>query len=185
MSRGRRGAQVMCGRQTESKEAFMPDWFVSGFSPIGLLAVVLQQIPGIIRAVHPPGVDPFAHNSGSLPVEILEKAFGIATILLLVVVLARVPVPSILRTVSLVSAFSILTAYYLFYVLYYMGVTDWPILLGMAAFPPLCFLLVALYQGNYPAVMTSVIFGGVHVGLTYANLGPAAGNDSGQATRPS
>jgi len=55
----------------------------------------------------------------------------------------------------------------------------------MAAFPPLCFFLVALYQGNYPALITSVVFGGVHVGLTYANLGPHAGKDFGQATRPS
>ena len=47
----------------------------------------------------------------------------------------------------------------------------------MAAFPPLCFLLVALSQGNYPALTTSVVFGGVHVGLTYANLGPGAGKD--------
>ena len=163
----------------------MPAWLISGFSPIGLLAVVLQQIPGIVWALHPPTVDPFAHNSGSLPVEILEKTFGIATIVLLVVVLARVPVPALLKTVSLVAAFAILAAYYSFYVLYYMGVTSWPILLGMAAFPPLCFLLVALYQGNYPAVMTSVIFGGVHVGLTYANLGPAASKDLGQTTRPS
>ena len=162
----------------------MPAWLVSGFSPIGLLAVILQQIPGIVWALHPPTVDPFAHNSGSLPVEILEKSFGIATVVLLVVVLARVPVPSLLKTVSLVGAFAVLAAYYLFYVLYYMGVTDWPILLGMAAFPPLCFLLVALYQGNYPALITSVIFGGVHVGSDVANLGPAASKDFGQATRP-
>lgn len=159
----------------------MPAWLVSGFSPVGLLAVILQQIPGIVWALHPPAVDPFAHNSGSLPVEVLEKSFGIATIVLLVVVLARIPLPSILKTVSLVGAFAILAAYYLFYVLYYMGVTSWPVLLGMAAFPPLCFLLVALYQGNYPAVMTSVIFGGVHVGLTYANLGPAASKEFGHA----
>jgi hypothetical protein len=163
----------------------MPAWLSSGFSPIGLLAVVLQQLPGIVWAIHPPEVDPFARNSGSLPVEVLEKTFGIATVVLLVVVLARVPVPSLLKTVSLVGAFAVLAAYYLFYVLYYTGVTDWPVLLGMAAFPPLCFLLVALYQGNYPAIITSVVFGGVHVGLTYANLGPAAAKAAGQATRPS
>jgi hypothetical protein len=163
----------------------MPAWLASGFSPIGLLAVVLQQIPGIVWALHPPAVDPFASNSGSLPIEILEKTFGIATVVLLVVVLARVPVPSALTTVSLIGAFAVLAAYYLLYVLYFMGVTDWPVLFGMAAFPPLCFLLVALYQGNYPAIITSVIFGGVHVGLTYGNLGPGASKDFGQARRPS
>ena len=92
----------------------MPAWLSSGFSPMGLLAVVLQQIPGIVWAIHPPAVDPFAHNSGSPPVEILEKTFGIATVVLLVVVLARVPVPSLLKTVSLVGAFAVLAAYYLF-----------------------------------------------------------------------
>ena len=127
----------------------MPAWLSSGFSPIGLLAVVLQQLPGIVWALHPPEVDPFAHNSGSLPVEMLEKTFGIATVVLLVVVLARVPIPSVVRTVSLVGVFAILAS------------------------------------SNYPAILTSVIFGGVHVGLTYANLGPAATKDVGQATRPS
>ena len=152
----------------------MPDWFVSGFSSVGLLVVVLQQIPGIIWAVHPPKVDPFAHNSGTLPVEILEKAFGIATVVLLVVVVARTPLLPGLRTAFLSGAFATLAAYYCFYVLYYLGVTSLPILLGMAAFPPLCFLFVGLSQGNYPATITSVAFGVVHVGLTYSNLGPTA-----------
>jgi hypothetical protein len=152
----------------------MPDWFVSGFSLVGLLVVVLQQIPGIVWAVHPPKVDPFAHNSGTLPVEILEKTFGIATILLLVVVVAKAPIFPGSRTAFLIGAFAILAAYYCFYVLYYLGVTSLPILLGMAAFPPLCFLFVGLAQGNYPAMITSVAFGAVHVGLTLANFGPTA-----------
>jgi len=148
----------------------MPDWLVDGFSPVGLSAVVLQQIPGIIRAIRPPSVDPFAHNSGTVVVEILEKSFGIGTILLLVVVFAKAPLFPGLNTVFLIGAFVVLATYYAFYVAYYLGVTRLPVLLGMAAFPPMSFLLVALYQGNYLAVATSVIFGVVHVGLTYANF---------------
>ena len=107
-------------------------------------------------------------------VELLEKTFGIATIVLLVVVFARTPLLPGLSTVFLAGAFVVLAAYYALYVAYYLGVTDLAVLLGMAAFPPLSFLLVALYQGNYPALVTSVIFGVVHVGLTYANLGPGS-----------
>jgi len=158
----------------------MPHWFVSGFSPVGLLVVVLQQIPGIIWAIHPPKVDPFAHNSGTLTVEILEKTFGITTILLLVIVVARVPIPPVVRSVFLLGAFAVLAAYYCFYVVYYLGVTSLPVLLAMAAFPPLCFLFVGLAQGNYLAMITSVVFGAVHVGLTLANFGPAA--NSGEQT---
>ena len=47
--------------------------------------------PGVIWAIHPPKLDPFAQNSGTLLVEILEKTFGIATILLLVVVVTSTP----------------------------------------------------------------------------------------------
>jgi len=54
--------------------------------------------------------------------------------------------------------------------LYYLGFTSLPFPLGMAAFPPGCFLFVALYQGNYLAIITSLVFGAVHVGLTYANF---------------
>lgn len=148
----------------------MPTWLTSGFSPVGLAVVVLQQIPGIIWAIHPPETDPFAQNSGTLLVEILEKTFGIATILLLIVVFARAPLLPGLSRAFLVGTFIILATYYAFYVLYYYGITSLPVLLGMAAFPPLSFLLLALYQGNYPALVTSVVFGVVHVGLTYSNF---------------
>ncbi len=153
----------------------MPDWLVSGFSLAGLAIVVLQQIPGIVWAIHPPKVDPFAQNSGTLRVEILEKGFGIATILMVVVVPARAAILPGLSTLFLVGAFVVLAAYYVLYILYYRGLTQLPVLLGMAAFPPICYLLIALYQGNYPALVTSVIFGIVHVSLTYANLGPGGG----------
>jgi len=155
----------------------MPDWLVSRFSLAGLVVVVLQQAPGIVRAMHPPGIDPFAKNSGTLPVEILEKTFGIATILLLVVVPATASMFPTLRPLVLGGAFVVLATYYLFYVLYYLGFTSLPILLGMAAFPPVCFLLAALHQGNYLALITSLIFGAVHVGLTYANFAPRAKNN--------
>ena len=54
----------------------MPGWLVSGLSLAGLAAVVAQQIPGIVWAIHPPQVDPFAQNSGALLVEILERVSG-------------------------------------------------------------------------------------------------------------
>ena len=153
----------------------MPGWLVSGFSLAGLAAVVAQQIPGIVWAIHPPKVDPFAQNSGALLVEILEKGFGIATILMIVVVPARAAILPGLSTLFLVGAFVVLAAYYVLYVLYYCGFTELPVLLGMAAFPPVCYLLIALDQGNYPALVTSVVFGIVHVSLTYVNLGPGSG----------
>lgn len=159
----------------------MPYWFVSGFSPVGLLVVVLQQIPGIVWAMHPPKVDPFAHNSGSPLVEVLEKTFGIATIVLLVMVFAHVPVPAALAALCLAGSFVVLAAYYVLYVLYYRAVTLVPVLLGMAGLPPLCFALLAVYQGNWPALITAVVFGVVHVSLTYANLCRGASMDSGQA----
>lgn len=148
----------------------MPDWLASRFSLVGLIAVVLQQIPGIIWAIHPPKVDPFAENSGTLVVELLEKTFGIATVLLLVVVFARRPVLPRFATVLGGGAFVVLAMYYGFYVSYYRGATSLPVLLGMAAFPPLFFLLVAMYQGNSLALLTAMIFGVVHVGLTYSNF---------------
>jgi hypothetical protein len=157
----------------------VPDWIVSAFSPVGLLVVVLQQIPGIVWALHPPKVDPFAQNSGSALVETLEKTFGIATVGLLILVVARVPVPPGPSAWFLIGAFVVLAAYYALYVLYYRGVASLPVLLGMAAFPPLSFLLTALAQGNWPAVITSVVFGVVHVSLTYANFGPGAADRGG------
>jgi hypothetical protein len=148
----------------------MTDWLFSRFSLTGLIVVVLQQAPGIVWALHPPKIDPFARNSGTLLVEILEKSFGIATVLLLVVIPATAAIFPRMRPIVLGGAFVILAIYYIFYVLYYVGCTHLPILLGMAAFPPVCFLLVALYQGNYLAIITSLVFGAVHVGLTYANF---------------
>jgi hypothetical protein len=153
----------------------MPGWLVSRFSLTGLVVVVLQQAPGIVWAIHPPKVDPFARNSGTLPVEILEKTFGITTLLLIVVVPATASILPRVRPLALDGGFVVLAAYYLFYLLYYLGFTSLPILLGMAVFPPVCFLLVALYQGNYVATITGLLFGAVHVSLTYVNFAEGAG----------
>ena len=159
----------------------MPQWF----SPAGLLVAVLQQIPGIVWALRPPPDDPFAQNSGTALVEVLEKTFGIGTLLLVVVVLASVPVPSVVTRLCLAGSFFVLAAYYAFYVQYFRGLTAWPILLGMAAFPPLSFVLIAISQGNWPATVSGIVFGIVHVGLTYKNLGPGAKQDSRQTARVS
>ena len=150
----------------------MPTWFVSGFSLVGLVVAILQQIPGIVRAIHPPRVDPFARNSGTPLVEVLEKTFGVATLVLLVVVFVKIPVLPSMSGAFLTGALVVLAAYYALYVAYYRGSTALPVLLGMAAFPPICFLLVALYQGNALALVTSVVFGTVHVGLTWSNFAP-------------
>ena len=133
----------------------MPYWLASGFSLVGLVVAVLRRAPGIVRALRPPAVDPFARNSGSTLVEILEKTFGIASLVLIVVVFDSVPVPSALSAGLWASAFVALAAYYALYVAYYHGLDGLPVLLGMAALPALAFLLVALGQGNYPAVVTS------------------------------
>jgi hypothetical protein len=161
----------------------MPGWLASGFSPVGLLVVVLQQIPGIVWALRPPKRDPFARNSGTWLVEILEKTFGIATLVLVVVVFASGPVPPVFRTLFRAAAFLVLAAYYVFYIQYYRGITAWPVLLGMAAFPPSSFVLIALCQGNLPAIITGVVFGIVHVGLTRKNLAPGAEGHFRQPTR--
>jgi hypothetical protein len=162
----------------------VPDWLASRFSPLGLLVVVLQQIPGIVWALRPPKVDPFARNSGTRLVETLEKTFGIATLVLVVVVPTSGPMPPVLITLFRSGAFLVLAAYYLFYIQYYRGVIAWPVLLGMSAFPPSLFVLIALSQGNWLATMTGVVFGIVHVALTYHNLGPGhSGRRAGEDTR--
>lgn len=141
---------------------------------MGLLVVVLQQIPGIVWVLRPPKRDPFAKNSGTWLVELLEKTFGVATLVLVVVVLASGPAPPVFRALFRTGAFVVLAAYYIFYIQYYRGITAWPVLLGMSAFPPSSFVLIALSQGNWPAIITGFGFGIVHVGLTYNNLGPGA-----------
>src|SRR3982750_1595816 len=145
-------------RWADWKKATMPDWLASRFSPLGLLVVVLQQIPGIVRALRPPKLDPFARNSGTWVVEILEKTFGVATLILVVVVLTRGPISPVFVTLFRSGAFLVLAAYHLFYIQYYCGVTAWPVLLGMSAFPPSLFVLIALSQGNWLAIITGVLF---------------------------
>jgi len=150
----------------------MPDWFVSRFSLLGLVVVIIQQVPGIVWALRPPKDDPFSRNSGTLLFETLEKGFGIASLLMLIVVPFSAAPLREFGTVSGVGAFVVLTAYYAFYIAYYLGVARWPVLLGMALFPPVAYLLAAVCQGNVLAAVTTVIFGAVHVALTYTNLGP-------------
>ncbi len=69
-----------------------------------------------------------------------------------------------------ISVVSMVLLYYICWVLYYIGIVYMPVIIGLAVFPCLAFLLYAIFRKNYIAVVLTVIFAICHIAssiLTY------------------
>jgi hypothetical protein len=139
---------------------------VPGFSLMGLILYALQLLPNIIWAIKPPANNVLSKNSSPNPVvNTIEQVFGIATVVLLVLVVNK----SGERGSSLFFGLAILflIGYYIAWVFYYKGVVSpWLLIIGIAAMPPLYFFFAGLWLENYIALITCAIFGITHIAIT-------------------
>lgn len=136
---------------------------------MGLLLYALQLFPNLIWMVVPPANDVLTKNSSALPIlNIIERVFGIMTIVLLILLVNKDGVRN--STLYFGLAVLFLAGYYIAWIFYYKGVVSpWLLVLGIASMPPLYFLFVALWMRNYIALIPCVIFGVVHIAITCSN----------------
>jgi hypothetical protein len=136
------------------------------FSLTGLILYALQLFPNIIWVLVPPANNVLLENSSAYPLlNITEQVFGIMTVALLILLLNKSGGRN--SKLYLKLAFLFLTGYYIAWVFYYLGiVSPWLLIIGIAAMPPLYFLLAALWMKNYIALVTCLVFGAAHIAIT-------------------
>lgn len=144
--------------------------YTFGFSLTGLTLYVLQLLPNLIWLLVPPANNILAKNSAIWPaLNMLEKVCGILTVALLILLINKGGQRNSNFYLGLAMIF--LLGYYLAWIFYYKGIVSPLVLIvGIAAMPPLYFLLVGVWLRNYVALIPGVVFGVVHVVITCLNF---------------
>lgn len=137
------------------------------FSPQALAAFLAQELPYLPWLLHPPSINPLAHNGPATPLlGVLEQAGGIITIAVLILVSRKGYKPNC-RSRYMAGALICLAVYYACWICYFAGITNgWMIVIGLTAVVPIYYLFIALWLKNPFAVMSSLLF---FVGHTTSN----------------
>lgn len=142
-----------------------------GFSLKGLFVYLLQLLPNIIWISMPPANNVLANNSSAYPIlDAAEHVFGMVTVALLILLISKDSGENKEASLYIGLAALCMVGYYVSWVLYYLGVVSpWLLVGGLALLPPLYFVFAALWLRNYVAIIPCVIFGIMHVAITYSN----------------
>lgn len=138
-----------------------------GFSWKGLIVFLLPMIPNFFYFLIPTSSVPGTTNS-HLTLNILEHGSQVMFIFLLIFV-TRKQAPEILCPYTIGMAI-LLTLYFLLWILYFAGNINLVILLGMAVLPVLYFIVAEMWLYNYLALIPTILFGIVHIIITYIDF---------------
>lgn len=138
-----------------------------GFSWKGLIVFLLPMIPNIFYFMFPApeGTGIIANNHMIL--DVLEHGCQAIFIFMLIFVISK-------QTYKIQSSYTIgmamlLIFYFALWILYFTGKANLIILLGMAIVPVIYFIVAEIWLNNYLAIIPTVLFGLLHVIITYIN----------------
>lgn len=140
-----------------------------GFSAVGLLAVALVMLPNVLYLFLSPPNDVLANSKAAFWLwNVLENLgrFGLMLALIFIVNTDGM----IKRRLLFIMAACFLASYYTCWTAYFLGITSGLLLIGLAVFPTVFFLLAALLLRNMMAVGFSVLFGILHISITANNF---------------
>ncbi|MBU5593517.1 hypothetical protein KQI89_17425 [Clostridium sp. MSJ-4] len=136
-----------------------------GFSWTGFIIFLLPMIPNVFYFLIPTSGN---NVNRHLILDVLEHGSQAIFIFLLIFVI-RKQTSEILCAYTIAMAI-ILIFYYVLWIFYFIGKVNLLILLGMAVLPVAYFILAEMWLHNYLAIIPTVIFGIVHVIITYMDF---------------
>ena len=138
-----------------------------GFSWKGLIVFLLPMIPNIFYFLYPApdGTGYIANNH--IVLDILEHGSQAIFILMLIFVMSKQT--SKIQSPYVIGMAISLIFYFVLWILYFTGKANLIILLGMAILPVVYFILAEIWLNNYLAIIPTVLFGVVHIIITYIN----------------
>lgn len=147
-----------------------------GVSWTGFIVVLLPMLPNLFYFLFPPVNVPPAAANGAKILDIIESICRIGFMLLLIFLVNGQKVN--FRSAYLIFMLIFLLLYYALWIKYFVGGRDYQ-LLGqsflfipgpMAVFPVMYFVLASLWLGNFPAGIVTVLFGIVHIIISYQSF---------------
>ncbi|HHX12261.1 MAG TPA: hypothetical protein GX731_05525 [Clostridiales bacterium] len=136
-----------------------------GVSWKGLLVIVLLIIPNAIFALFP-DLMPISNSfKDHLPLDIIEH--GTRAIYIALLISLRPQKEASLKKSYILPMTILLLAYYSLWLALLTGNHSFIVLLGMAIVPVIFLIFAELWLNIYPAILPTVIFGIIHVIITY------------------
>lgn len=139
-----------------------------GFSLKGLLVIVLLLIPNAIFALLPDLMPSSKNYKDHLPLEIIEH--GTRAIYIALFIFLRPQKETKLKKNYILAMTILLLAYYGLWLVLLMGNHSFIALLSLAVVPVVFLVIAELWLNIYPAILPTVIFGIIHVIITYIDF---------------
>lgn len=139
-----------------------------GFSWRGFLIVLLPMVPNIFYFLFPNAISSGKLENSHLILDVIEHGSQIIYIALLIFMITNKPVS--LQNGYVIAMAIFLLSYYALWILLFAGNKNLLILICMAVFPVVYFILSEIWLYNFPAIIPTAIFGIVHVIITYKDF---------------
>ena len=141
-----------------------------GFSLQGFLIILLPMVPNIFYFVFPKFFISNHEVTKHEILELIEHSSQFLFILLLLLLKSNIDASRQSKLVLVISL--VLIAYYLLWILLVLGYRNRIVLMCMAIFPVIYFILSEIWLHNYFAMIPTVIFGIAHSMVTYLDSSP-------------
>ena len=139
-----------------------------GFSWKGLLLIMLLMIPNALFALLPNLIPRSQSVKDHLPLDIIEH--GTRAIYIALFIVLRPQREVIIKKGYIISLIMLLLGYYSLWLGLLAGNHSFIVLLGMAIVPVIYLIIAELWLNIYPAILSTVIFGIIHVIITYIDF---------------
>jgi len=136
-----------------------------GFSWKGFLVVMLPMLPNILFFLYPDAITSGNTVKSHQVLDIIEHGSQVIFIAFLLFYKSKQEVP--FRSNYVLGMLIFLVSYYVLWVLLFGGKKSLIVLLCMAIFPVIYFIFAEIWLHNYIAIIFTMIFGFVHVMITY------------------
>lgn len=144
-------------------------YYKFGFSLGGVLAVVFVMLPNLLYLFCTPPNDVLSGNEAAYWLWNALETVGRFGLMITLCTVVNQSARTVNRAVTIFALFSLL-AYYVLWILYFVGAFHGLSLVGLAVFPSMFFLLIAWRERNIFALVFSTLFAAVHIAITSSNF---------------
>lgn len=126
------------------------------------------MIPNIFYFLFPDAISSGKVENSHLTLDLIEHGSQIIYITLLIFMITNKHIS--LQSVYVIAMAIFLLSYYILWIILFAGNKDLIILICMAIFPVVYFILAEIWLRNFLAIIPTAIFGIVHVIITYKDF---------------
>lgn len=133
-----------------------------GFDPIALVLFILIMIPNIFWAYVPSANDVLRNISSTPTIDLIGEIFQVIFVFALIFIV-RAKKEKIKFNRLFVVTVVFISAYFIFWMLYYLNVVNQTVLLGLCVFPCCAFITYEVQKKNYIALVPTLGFTVCHL----------------------